>query len=102
MYKTIKFKPHFVEQILKQEKLKTTRLFDDKDLAEGDIVDFINKETGEKFAEAKITQVTLTTFEKLISDLSDKDETYERYKGYYNRDILPTDEVKIIDFELLK
>lgn len=48
--KTLKFRPHLVEQILAGQQRSTWRLFDDKDLKKGDDITFINKETLEEFS----------------------------------------------------
>ena len=55
--KTLKFRKNLSELILKNEKTSTWRLFDDKDLKEGDIVQFLVWETKEEFANAKIVNV---------------------------------------------
>jgi hypothetical protein len=107
--KTIKFKDYLVELILKGEKNTTWRLFDDKDLKEGDKVDLINKDTMEKFAGAKLVKV----YEKTLGTLTDADweghekfasdeEMYETYKKYYGREVDKNTIVKIIRFELIQ
>ena len=106
--KTIKFRSHLAELVAKGEKTSTWRLFDDKDLSVGDIVDFINWDTGVKFAEAKLTDV----YEKTLSTLEDADwvghekfaseeEMYATYKTYYGDGVGPDTVVKIIHFVLL-
>lgn len=59
--KTLKFKPHLVPLILSGEKDSTWRLFDDKDLKEGDELQFINSKTDDVFGIA----VILSTREKI-------------------------------------
>lgn len=44
--KTLKFTLQLCEQILAGTKTSTWRLFDDKDLAVGNELQFVNKETG--------------------------------------------------------
>ncbi len=106
--KTIKFRNHLAELVAKGEKTSTWRLFDDKNLTTGDVVDFINWDTGEKFAEAKLTDV----YEKTLSTLEDTDwvghekfqneeEMYANYKTYYGDRVGPDTVVKIIHFVLL-
>ncbi len=106
--KTIKFRNHLAELVLKGEKNTTWRLFDDKNLQTGDVVDFINWDTGEKFAEAEILKV----YEKTLSTLDDIDwegherfsseeEMYKTYKEYYGDKVDKDTIVKIIRFKLL-
>jgi hypothetical protein len=106
--KTIKFRPHLAELVLKGKKNITWRLFDDKDLRTGDVVDFINWETSEKFAEAELNKVR----EKTLGTLADEDwegherfaseeEMYKTYKIYYGEKVDENSPVKIIKFKLI-
>ncbi len=106
--KTIKFRPHLVELVLEGKKNTTWRLFDDKDLQPGNVVDFINWETGEKFAEAELIKV----WEKTLDTLEDadwegherfasEDEMYKTYKKYYGDKVDKNSPVKIIQFKLI-
>lgn len=103
--KSLKFKPELCTQILSGEKTATWRLFDDKDLQEGDLIEFINKETLTKFGEGCITLIktkTLGTLEDVDWEgheryTSDK-EMYDTYKRYYGDKVCPETELKIIDF----
>lgn len=106
--KTIKFKSHLAELVAKGEKNTTWRLFDDKDLSEGDVVDLIVKETGQVFAQAELTKV----WEKTLGTLDDADwegherfaseeEMYKTYKGYYGDRVDKDTVVKIIQFRLV-
>ncbi len=106
--KTLKFTTSLTELIQKGDKNSTWRLFDEKDLTTGDDVTFINSDTHEEFAHARLTGVR----EKKMSDLDAKDfeghesyiskqEMYSNFRGYYGRDVGPDTVVKIITFELL-
>ena len=55
--KTLKFKGFKVDLILSGEKTASMRLFDDKDLKEGDELELINSDTKEVFAHAVITEI---------------------------------------------
>lgn len=103
--KTLKFMPHLAEMILDGEKTSTWRLFDDKDLSEGDELSLVNKETGKEFAKAVIIKVE----EKKLKDLKDEDydghekfesteKMYETYRTYYGDKVGPDTIVKMIDF----
>lgn len=104
--KTLKFKNHLVEKILSGEKTSTWRLFDDKNLQEGDILTFIDKETLEAFGTATITNLRV----KKLGTLEDKDwegherfdsetDMYSTYRKYYGDGVSPETEVKILSFE---
>ncbi|MBI2637933.1 MAG: ASCH domain-containing protein [Candidatus Sungbacteria bacterium] len=105
--KILKFKHRFVPAILSGEKTSTWRLFDDKDLKEGDELLLIDKETDENFAEAEIVSVK----EKKISDIEgadyeghemymNKEKMYKALQGYYGKEVGPDTLVKIIIFRL--
>jgi hypothetical protein len=103
--KTIKFRDFLAKQILEGEKNSTWRLFDDKDLATGDEVDFINWNTLEKFGEAVLEDVcdkTLGTLESEDFEGHEKYESeekmYESYRIYYGDRVGPDTPVKIIHF----
>jgi uncharacterized protein YqfB (UPF0267 family) len=49
MHKTLKFQHSLVPQILAGTKTATWRLWDDKNLTTGDIIDFLDTTSGEKF-----------------------------------------------------
>lgn len=106
--KTLKFAPHLVPLILSGEKVSTWRLFDDKNLSVGDQLEFINKETGEKFGEAEIIAIK----EKKLGEIEDsdynghekfasKEQMIESYKQYYGDQVNLETIVKIIDYKML-
>ena len=106
--KTLKFRGHLVEKILRGEKDATWRLFDDKDLTEGDVIEFINSDTGEPFGTAVIEEVTTRTLgtieesdwvghERFPSD----EAMYETYRSYYGDRVGPDTEVKILKFKFV-
>jgi hypothetical protein len=107
--KTIKFRDFLAELVLSGEKDSTWRLFDDKGLKQGDEVDLINWNTGEKFAEAILTKV----YEKKVGELKSEDfeghekfeseeAMYESYRTYYGDGVGPETTVKIIRFKLIE
>lgn len=98
--------PELCEQILKGEKTSTWRLFDDKDLQEGDVISFINKETLDEFGVGKILGLRTKTLGTLDVDdwegherFSSDEEMYETYRGYYGDKVGSDTQVKIISFE---
>lgn len=108
MNKKLRFSQDLVPLVLSKEKVSTWRLWDDKNLSEGDLVDFIEYGTDRHFATAKLTKV----IEKPLGKLSEEDkeghekfntdqEMYETYKRYYGKEVTPETQVKIIWFELL-
>lgn len=105
--KTLKFHPSLVPGILCGTKTTTWRLFDDKDLREGDELSLLDSATRREFAEATIIKVKSATFagltpddraghERFVSDI----EMYGSYERYYNKKIGPATPVKIITFQL--
>jgi len=104
--KIMKFKPHLCKQILTGEKTATWRLFDDKDLSEGDEIEFMNKETMTIFGRGSITTLRIKTLGTLVESdwegherFDSEEEMYEVYKSYYGDKVGPDSELKIIDFE---
>ena len=106
--KTLKFRKELSELILKKEKTTTWRIFDDKDIKQGDIMQFLVWETKEVFADAKIINV----IEKKFKDLDEQDleghekfeskeQMYKTYSTYYNKIVDENTLVKIIKFELI-
>ncbi|MBI2591035.1 MAG: ASCH domain-containing protein [Candidatus Blackburnbacteria bacterium] len=59
--KTLKFAPELASLVLDGSKTSTWRLFDDKDLAQGDQLSLVNRETREEFAKAVIIWPKHTT-----------------------------------------
>ncbi len=104
--KTLKFKSHLVPKVLSGEKTATWRLFDDKDLQTGDELELVNKDTGEHFANATITDVV----EKKIGDLNSEELVEHGYqdvnsmltshRGYYGNRVGMETGMKIITFKL--
>jgi len=103
--KTLKFKSHLCDQILDGSKTSTWRLFDDKDLQNGDELEFLNKDTGETFGTATITSL----YTKTLGTLEDKDwegherfasdeEMYSTYRQYYGDSVDKNTEVKLLSF----
>ncbi len=106
--KTIKFTTTLAEMILSGEKTATWRLFDDKDLAEGDELEFVNKETGEVFGRA----VAVHVYTKPLGQVSEDDYSgHERYashgamldefRKYYGDKVDDSTELKIVRFQVL-
>jgi hypothetical protein len=109
MNKTLKFAPHLVPLILDGSKTSTWRLWDDKNLAEGDIIDFLESGTNKHIATAKLIKV----YEKTLGILTPEDkkgheqfksdeEMYQHYKEYYKREVNGDTPLKIINYVLLK
>jgi hypothetical protein len=106
--KSLKFMPHLVPKVLSGEKTSTWRLFDDKNLTEGDEFIMINKETGKEFAKAKITSVKERNLGELNEDdfeghekYKDQEDMLNHYRGYYGNEVFLGTVVKMVDFELI-
>lgn len=106
--KTLKFKHHFAEQILKGTKTSTWRFFDDKDLQTGDQLELMDSESGEIFAHAEI----ISSQEKKAKDFTIEELNSHGYKSledklkshreYYGNRVTADTMVKVIEFKLLK
>ncbi len=106
--KTLKFRKNLSNLILKNEKTTTWRIFDDKDISQGDEMQFVVWETGEVFAKAKIVHVVEKKFKQLNEEdleghekFSSKEEMYATYSTYYKKQVNENTIVKIIKFEVL-
>jgi len=103
--KTLKFKTNLCEQILNGEKTSTWRLFDDKNLQSGDVLEFINKDTGQAFGTATITSAYIRTLSTLENDdweghetFTSDEEMYSVFRSYYGDTVDENTEVKILSF----
>ena len=108
MKKKFHFSSNLIPLVLSGKKNITWRLWDDKDLSEGDTVDFLESGTEKRFATAELIKV----IEKPMGELTDEDkkghedfksdeEMYQTYKKYYQRKVTPKTVVKIIRFKLI-
>jgi hypothetical protein len=105
--KTLKFAPNLISSIINGEKTSTWRLFDDKNLRQGDTLLFINTENGEQFGTGSITSVVTKTLGALDdSDFvgherySSLEEMYSNFRKYYGDRVNENTEVKIVRFTL--
>ncbi len=107
--KTLKFRDSLASLILGGEKTTTWRLFDDKNLQEGDLLNFQVSETGKDFTKAKIIEIK----EKRLGEITEEDyeghEKFEnqedminQFKKYYGDKVSKESVVKIIKFNLEK
>ncbi|MEZ0287143.1 MAG: ASCH domain-containing protein [Candidatus Paceibacterota bacterium] len=108
MYKTLKFQPHLAEQVRQGTKVCTWRLFDDKNLQVGDLIELYENGSDVPFAKATITRQV----EKPLGKLEEEDwegherfandkEMYATYRAYYGPRVGPKTIVKILWFDLL-
>lgn len=106
--KTIKFRDNLAKLVLSGEKDVTWRLYDDKELSKGDVVDLVNWNTQEVFATAELVNV----YEKKLGELEESDfdghekfpseeEMYKTYRTYYGDKVNEETIVKIIRFKIL-
>lgn len=109
MYKKLHFSSDLVPLILSGQKVSTWRLWDNKNLQKGDIVDFLESGTEKRFATTRLVKV----IEKEMGNLTDEDknghekftndkEMYKTYSGYYKRPVDSKTKVKVIWFELIE
>lgn len=105
--KTLKFDEPLSRMILGGEKTTTWRLFDDKNLSEGDILNFVVSQTGKEFGTGKIIHVKETTLGSLTEDdwdghekFTSESEMYRTYEKYYGKKVDKNTLLKIIKFKL--
>jgi hypothetical protein len=106
--KSLKFSPELVPLVKNGSKTTTWRLFDDKNLEVGEVVELIARPELTIFSQAKITEVItkkmgeLNNGDKLghESFCSDK-EMYKTYSGYYKQMVDKNSPVTIYKFKLL-
>jgi len=107
--KTIKFADNLVPLIISGEKTSTWRLFDDKNLSQGDELSLINSSSGKEFATAQIISIR----EKILKDINEDDfvghekfESREKmlamYQKYYGDRATEDSVVKMIHFKILQ
>lgn len=105
--KTLKFRNHLADLVLDGKKTTTWRLFDDKDLKSGNLLNFRVWETGKDFAKATIIEVKEKKLEEIKEDDYDGHEKFKNqedmlnhYKKYYGDKVNLNTIVKIIKFSL--
>ena len=107
--KPLKFSPGSIPKIESGELTKTWRLFDDKQLEVGDVLQCLNSDTGQVFGYATIVQIV----SKRIKDLDDSDklghETYqseqqvlELFRRYYGNAVNDETVIKVITYTFSK
>lgn len=107
--KRMKFAPNLMPLILEGKKTSTWRLWDDKDLTTGDIVEFANSETLEVFAKAELTKVIEKPFKELTEEekvghekYKDEKELFKTFEDYYHKSVNENTTFKIVWFKLIK
>ncbi|MBU4502001.1 MAG: ASCH domain-containing protein, partial [Nanoarchaeota archaeon] len=105
--KILKFEKRFIQPILEREKTTTWRMFDDKNLTEGDKIILTNQENGEEFCKAKIVDVKEKQLKDINEDYYEGHESFEsiekicsKFSEYYNKEVNQEDKIKIIRFVL--
>lgn len=108
MNKSLKFNPPLIPLILSGKKTATWRLFDDKELAVGDIFEIIESGTQKQFGTAKINKVVIKEFQDLQEEDHLGHESYgnlnqilQSYSKMYKTPVTRKTSVKIIRFDLL-
>lgn len=104
--KPLTFAEPLPAKILNGEKTTTWRVGDEKDISVNDTLS-LRTVDGEEFATARVRWVKQTTFGRLTDEDRDGHESFESreamyrtYEEYYDRDIGPETELKVIRFAL--
>ena len=107
--KTLKFHKDLVPLVLNGSKTSTWRLFDDKNLSQGDELELCEFGTNRIFAKARIVSTVekrfceLTASDKAGHEQFESDEQmYSTYRQYYKTDVNSETRLKVIYFELLR
>lgn len=106
--KTLGFVPELVPLVVSGQKYVTWRLWDDKNLLEGDKITLVDSSTRKPFATATIVSVV----EKRMGNLTSQDkeghepfkserQMYATYSGYYGKPVVPDTKVKIVHFKII-
>lgn len=105
--KKLKFAEPLPSKILSGRKNTTWRINDDKEIIIGDLLSlcYINDI---EFAKAKVISINESTFGKLSESdkeghekFDSEEEMYAIYSKYYNFQVTPETNLKVIKFELL-
>ncbi len=105
--KSLKFVPELADMIRRAEKFTTWRLFDDKDLQLGDVIDLYELGYDRPFGRARVSSLV----ERPMGRLTDEDweghekfesdeAMYATYSRYYGRPVGPETMIKVLRFEL--
>ena len=105
--KKLKFAEPLSKLILDGKKRTTWRINDEKNIEVGDEISLCTRD-GAEFTKAKVTYVKETTFEAMTEEdkseheaFQSDEEMYRTYSEYYQIDVTPKTNVKIIKFEIL-
>lgn len=105
--KIIKFHKDLVRLVLDGSKTSTWRLFDEKDLTMGDMLELREFGVDEPFGYAEIVSVLEKRFSELTEedkigheDFKSDEQMYETYSKYYSTNVDSETKLKIIRFKL--
>jgi hypothetical protein len=99
--KTLKFRPQFVEHIRSKNCGITTRMFDENNISEGDVLDLVDSATDKKFITAKVSKVYYRPFGEVAKEAADPQGLYRQYQDYYGHKIEPDMPIKFIHFDII-
>lgn len=105
--KTLGFAPDLIPLVLDGSKTVTWRLFDDKNISVGNVLQCVHQYTRRPFAEIIVISVIVKKL-KYINDtdrlghenVGDFRDILNKYQKYYSVDLTGDEEVKIIRFKL--
>lgn len=107
MVKMLKFRPPAIDAIRSGEQTVTLRLFDEKELAAGDELEFCDATRGSVFATARVEAVRERTLGSLTANMTTPyeqftslDSMYTTFSEYYDRSVGPETTVKVVQFTL--
>lgn len=105
--KELKFAEPLPEMVLEGEKDTTWRIDDEREITVDDKLSLQDTD-GEEFAKAKVLWTKMTTFDRLTEEDKEGHESFSSqekmlgtYSNYYDMEVKPETEVKIVKFKLL-
>ena len=105
--KQLKFAEPLPGLIRSGSKTTTWRIDDNKEIARGDILSLCDA-SGKEFLQAKVVKTRETKFGSLATSdwegherFNDEAEMYKTYSRYYNIEVGPETELKIIKFKTI-
>jgi hypothetical protein len=106
--KRLKFAPHLIPLIRGGFKTVTWRLWDDKNLAAGDQVEFVDASSLDRVGLAELTKVYTKTFAALDDAdwqgherFRDDADMFQHYTRYYGRTVDIQTPVTVVHFTML-
>lgn len=87
VHKALKFPSAWVQSILERGMIVTGRIFDEKEIVFGDIIDLIDDKTGNHFATGTVTNVKTIPFSEYLKGARDPQTVRDEFRLFYKREV---------------